>query len=126
MAREIRKAISAGLKPLKSPPPLRGSEWAAEHFYLSAESSYAEGKWKAYPYQVAILDAMTNDDIPKVDWMKAARTGYTKCLLAAMGYFAQHRRRNQTIWQPTDDDRDEFVKTELNPMLRDVEVMREV
>ncbi len=126
MKREIRQAIRAGLRPLKVAEPLRLSEWADRHFYLSAESSYVEGGWKAYPYQVAILDAIGNDDIREVVWKKAARTGYTKILLAAMGYFAQHRRRNQAVWQPTDDDRDEFVKTELDPMLRDVAVMGDV
>src|SRR5699024_8630794 len=51
---------------------------------------------------------------------------YTKILLAAIGYNAHHRRRNQCIWQPTDDDADDFVKTEVDPMLRDIEVMRSV
>ena len=46
--------------------------------------------------------------------------------LALLCYNAHHRRRNQAVWQPTDDDRDEFVKTELEPVLRDVEVMRDV
>ena len=53
-------------------------------------------------------------------------THNTKIILAAIGYFAQHKRRNQVLWQPTDDDRDEFVKTELDPMLRDVAVMESV
>jgi phage terminase large subunit GpA-like protein len=53
-------------------------------------------------------------------------THNTKCLLAMMGYTAQHRRRNQAVWQPTDDDSDDFTKTEVEPMLRDVRVMREV
>ena len=43
-----------------------------------------------------------------------------------MGYMAEHKRRNQALYQPTDDDRDEFVTTELEPMLRDVPVMRRV
>ena len=80
---------------------------------MSAESSYAEGKWAAYPYQTDILDAIGNDEIREINWQKAARTGYTKIILAAMGYFSQHKRRNQAVWQPTDDDIKEFVKTEL-------------
>jgi len=58
--------------------------------------------------------------------MKSARVGYTKIILAAMMYFAHHKRRNQVIWQPVDDDADEFVKTELDTGLRDVEIMHEV
>jgi terminase, large subunit len=72
------------------------------------------------------MDAISNDDIREVVLQKSARVGYTKIALAAVGYFAHHRRRNQALWQPVDDDVDEFVKTELDPMLRDVVAMRDV
>ena len=123
---KIQRAIKQGLAPLRCPPPMRLSEWAEKYFYLSAESSYAEGVWRAYPYQVGIMDAISNDDIKEIIWKKPARVGYTKILLAAVGYYAQHKKRNQAIWQPTDDDRDEFTKVELNSMLRDCDIMREV
>ncbi|MFZ6724697.1 phage terminase large subunit family protein [Undibacterium sp. MH2W] len=122
----IQKAIRRGLKSLEAPVPQRLSEWAAENFYLSAESSYVEGAWKAYPFQNAIMDAFGNDDIEVVVMKKSARVGYTKMLVAAIGYFAHHKRRNQAVWQPTDDDADEFVKVELDTMLRDVPAMQEV
>lgn len=123
---EIQKAIRRGLKSLEAPEPLRLSEWAAKHFYLSAESSYVEGQWIAYPFQPAIMDAFSNDDIEVVVVKKSARVGYTKMLVAAIGYFAHHKRRNQAVWQPTDDDADEFVKVELDTMLRDVKAMQDV
>jgi phage terminase large subunit GpA-like protein len=53
-------------------------------------------------------------------------THNTKMVLAAIGYFAEHKRRNQAIWQPVDDDADEFVKTELDPMIRDVPAMQRI
>lgn len=111
---------------LRAPPPLRLSQWAEEHFYLSAESSYGEQRWSAYPYQVAMLDCMGNDAIREVVVRKAARVGYTKMILAAIGYFAEHKRRNQAIWQPTDEDADDFCKTDVDTMLRDVQVMQRV
>jgi terminase, large subunit len=123
---EIQKAIRRGLAPMGAPDPLTLAEWAAKHFYLSAESSYVEQAWEAYPFQVAVMNAISNDDIREVDWLKSARVGYTKIILAAMLYHAEHKRRNQAIWQPTDDDSDEFVKVELEPALRDVTVMRDV
>lgn len=123
---EIQRAIRSGLKSLEAPEPQRLSEWAAKHFYLSAESSYVEGAWEAYPFQPAIMDAFGNDDIEEVVVKKSARVGYTKMLVAGIGYFAHHKRRNQAVWQPTDDDSDEFVKTELDTMLRDVKAMRDV
>lgn len=122
----LRETVARGLEALKVPEPLTLTQWAAKHFYLSAESSQKTQKWRAYGYQVGIMDAMSNDDIEEVDFQKSARLGYTKCLLAMMGYTAQHRRRNQAVWQPTDDDSDDFTKTEVEPMLRDVRIMREV
>jgi phage terminase large subunit GpA-like protein len=109
-----------------APPPMRLSQWAERHFYLSAESSYLEQRWRCYPPQRAVMDCMSHDDIREVVVMKSARVGYTKMLGAALCYNAQHKRRNQAIWQPTDEDADDFVKTEVDPMLRDVRVMESV
>ncbi len=109
-----------------APPPMRLSQWAEEHFYLSAESSYVEQRWRCYPPQRAIMDCMSHDEIREIDVQKSARVGYTKMLGAAICYFAQHKRRNQAVWQPTDEDADDFVKTEIDPMLRDVRVMESV
>ena len=121
---ELAKTVGRGLGTFGVPPPMTLEEWAREHFYLSKESSYVEQNWVPWPFQRAILACIGNDDISEVDFKKSARVGYTKMLLAAVGYFAEHKRRNQALWQPTDGDSDEFVKTELDTMLRDVKVMR--
>jgi terminase, large subunit len=122
----LRQRLTRGLAAVGIPEPLSLEQWAGEHFYLSAESSYVEQDWSAWPYQRAIMASISNDDIREVDWQKSARTGYTKIILAAQGFFAHHKRRNQALWQPTDDDATAYVKTELDPMLRDVAVMRDV
>lgn len=122
----LEKHLARGLDAFGVPTPMSLDEWAREHFYLSAESSYVEQQWSPWWFQRPIMACISNDDIEEVDWRKSARVGYTKIILAAVGYFAQHKRRNQILWQPTDDDRDEFVKTELDPMLRDVAVMESV
>ena len=118
--------LARGLAAFGVPDPVSLLGWAEKNFYLSAESSYVEQRWKAWPPQRAIMACISNDDIEEIDWPKAARVGNTKIMLAAIGYFSEHKRRNQALWQPTDDDRDEFVKTELDPMLRDVTVMQRV
>lgn len=122
----LEQHLARGLGAFGVPEPMSLDEWAREHFYLSAESSYIEQQWTPWWFQRAIMACISNDDIREIIWRKSARVGYTKIILAAMGYFAQHKRRNQVLWQPTDDDRDEFVKTELDPMLRDVAVMESV
>lgn len=122
----LRNHIAQGLNTFGVPENQTLAEWAEEHFYLSAESSYVEQKWVPWSFQRAIMACISNDDIREINLRKSARVGYTKIILAAIGYFAHHKRRNQCMWQPTDDDRDEFVKTELDPMLRDVAAMQDV
>lgn len=117
----VLKALRAGLEPLRTVAPLTLSDWAASTpFKLSAESSHQTGAWAAYPFQPGWMDAMSNDAIVEVTVRKSKRVGYTKTLLAFIAYNIHHRRRKQGIWQPTDDDRDSFVKSELDPMLRDM------
>lgn len=123
---ELDAAVKRGLEAFAVPSPLRCSQWADKHFFLSKESSYSEGAWSSWPFQRAILDCMGHDDIVSVTLKKPARVGYSKMLLAAMGYFGQHKRRNQLLYQPTDDDADDWVKTDLDTMLRDVKIMSSV
>ncbi len=122
----VLSAVTAGLSPLHAVPPMRLSVWAAKEFFLSAEASHTRGQWVAYPFQPGWMDAFSNDDIEEVTVRKAKRVGYTKTLLAFIAYNAAHRRRKQALWQPTDDDRDSFVKSEVDPMLRDVAALRPV
>lgn len=123
---ELAKAVRTGLSVLHRAPPVTGVEWADEHFYLSPESSYIDGKWETVPNQVAILNAMTNDGITEFNWVKSARVGYTKCIVAAIGYFLEHKKRNLAIWQPDDAARDRFSKKHVDPMIRDVSAVREL
>ena len=87
--------------PLLDTEPLTLSQWADKHFYLSAESSSVVGRWETRPYQKAIMDCISNDDIRTITWQKCGRVGYTKIIVAAVGYYAHHKKRKQVIWQPT-------------------------
>lgn len=122
----VLAAFMAGMAPMRAEPPKSLSKWAAENFFLSAESSHTQGQWIAYPFQIGWMDAFSNDDIEEVTVRKAKRVGYTKTLTAFIAYNAVHRRRKQALWQPTDDDRDSFVKSEIDPMLRDVDALKPV
>lgn len=122
----LQSAIRRGVRVLFSPPPMSLSQWAARNFYLSAESSYVEQSWRAYPFQVVLLDCMGSDEVREFVFRKSARVGYTKMFLACIGYMAEHKRRNQAIYQPTDEDAREFVKTEIDPMIRDVPAVQAV
>lgn len=124
--RGFAPAFQRGMAAWQPREPQTLDEWAREHFYLSAESSYVEQAWTPWPFQRAIMSLLSNDDVREINVRKSARVGFTKILLAYIGYTAHHTRRNQCIWQPTDEDAVDFVKSELEPMLRDVPAMRDV
>lgn len=113
----IKRAVRLGLEGLRAEPPVPLSEWAASEFVLAGESSHQKGAWVAWPFQVGILDFMSDDRIEDLYVMKSKRVGYTKMVTAFVAYNIAHRRRKQALWQPTDDDRDSYVKTEIDPVL---------
>lgn len=99
--------------------------WAQRHFHLDADSSHQVGAWVAWPFQVGIMEWMSDDRIQRVYLRKSKRVGYTKILTALICYYAEHLRRKVALWQPTDDDRDTYVRTELEPVLEEIRVMRD-
>jgi phage terminase large subunit GpA-like protein len=99
------------------------SEWAEKHAVLSAESSAQTGKWSNIPYQVEMLDAMTDRAIESVTVLKSARVGYTKCINHLIGYHIEHDPCPIMVVQPTNGDAEGFSKDEIAPMLRDTPVL---
>jgi phage terminase large subunit GpA-like protein len=122
----IEKASRKGLGAIFKPEPQKLSDWAEDNFYLSPESSSTVGPWETLPYQKGIMNIISNDDVEIITWMKSARVGYTKIITAALAFFSEHKQRNQAVYQPTDDDRDAYVKDEVDPMLRDVPVLKSI
>lgn len=116
-ASAIVQAVRLGLDSLRAEPPMRLADWAARHFVLAGESSHQKGGWIAWAFQVGILDFMSDDRIEDLSIKKSKRVGYTKMITAFVAYNIAHRRRKQALWQPTDDDRDSYVKSEIDPVL---------
>lgn len=123
-AQAIVRSVRLGLDSLRAEVPQRLSEWAAEHFKLAGESSHQKGGWVGWSFQTGILDFMSDDRIEDLAVMKSKRVGYTKMITAFVAYNIAHRRRKQALWQPTDDDRDSYVKSEIDPVLDAVEAVR--
>jgi phage terminase large subunit GpA-like protein len=116
----LKIAVKAGLKSLHRPEPLTAVEWADAHYYLPKESAYQEGRWETLPFQRAIMNAMGSDHIRVVNVIKSARVGYSKMLLGVVSYFIQHKQRNELLWLPTDGDAENFMKSHVEPTIRDV------
>jgi len=121
----LTEAIKAALNIIYRAPPITGAEWADEHFYMSAESSYTKGRWKSHPYQIAIINMICNDEIEEFNWIKSKRVGYTKIISITIGYKTSHKARNICVWQPNDSARDAFSKSHMDGMIRDVSVVRD-
>eukprot|EP00456_Euglypha_rotunda_P052084 TRINITY_DN4199_c0_g1_i7.p1 TRINITY_DN4199_c0_g1~~TRINITY_DN4199_c0_g1_i7.p1 ORF type:complete len:689 (+),score=106.56 TRINITY_DN4199_c0_g1_i7:1920-3986(+) len=113
----VLHAVKLGLASLRAEVYQTLSEWARSNFKLAGESSHQKGGWIAWSFQVGILDFMSDDRIEELDVMKSKRVGYTKMITAFIAYNIAHRRRKQALWQPTDDDRDSYVKSEIDPIL---------
>ncbi|HAM3643057.1 TPA: phage terminase large subunit family protein [Escherichia coli] len=119
-------AIATGLVSLNIPVPLTTVQWADQHYYLPKESSYTPGQWETLPFQVAIMNSMGNDRIRTVNMIKSARVGYTKMLLGVEAYFIEHKSRNSLLFQPTDSAAEDFMKSHVEPTIRDVPVLLEL
>lgn len=120
----INKALGLGLDSLRADVPQPLSQWAVDNFKLAGESSHQKGAWEAWPFQIGILDFMSDDRVEELYVMKSKRVGYTKMITAYLCYNIAHRRRKQALWQPTDDDRDSYVKSEIDPLLDQVEAVK--
>jgi phage terminase large subunit GpA-like protein len=107
------------------PPRLSLSEWADQHYYLSAESSAEAGRWHTLPYQREPMDCMTDPRIVRVSFLKSARVGYTKMLNALTGYHVHHDPASVMLVQPTKDDAKGYSKDEIEGLIRDCPVITE-
>lgn len=116
----LRHFVRAGLRSLFRPEPQTAVEWADANYYLPKESAYQEGRWETLPFQRAIMNAIGSDYIREVNVVKSARVGYSKMLLGVYAYFIEHKQRNTLIWLPTDGDAENFMKTHVEPTIRDI------
>ena len=126
MSDALDLAVRRGREALRPPPAERCSEWAARRFRLAPESSAVAGRFDPWPHQRGLLDVMAADRVRVVTVRKSARAGYTKCLLAYLGWATAVRRRNTLVYLPTDADADEFAKDSVGPLLRDVPELEEL
>jgi phage terminase large subunit GpA-like protein len=112
------------LQGLKPPPQIRHSEWAEQYFVLPEGSSAKPGRFRPWPPQRGILDAMGDPLIPRVTVIKASRVGYTKCLISSIGGTAALDPCAMILLVPTDDDARGFAVDEVEPSFEATPVLR--
>lgn len=101
------------------PPRLSLADWAAENFRLAERASSEPGRFTPWPYQRFILNAIGDPAIERVTVLKAARVGFTKCLMAAIGASAATRPSSIILLVPTDDDARGFAVDEIEPAFQE-------
>lgn len=122
-----RKLLGYAQAILRPKPRLTGTEWADKHYYLSPESSASPGKWKTLPYQIEPINCMTDDgETEQVTWWKSARVGYTKCINIAVAYHIHQNPASILLAQPTEDEAMGYAEDEIEPMIRDNDVVAEL
>ncbi len=115
-----RSVVGRARQALKPPPRRTLSEWADEHFYLSADAGAAEpGRWRTLPFQRGWMDAMTDPQIEQVTVIKSTRVGWTESLKALIGYHVDYDPCPIMVIQPSETDAKGFAKESIEPMLRD-------
>jgi phage terminase large subunit GpA-like protein len=115
----LAEILRAALPSLMPPERLSLSAWAERYAVLSAENSAVPGPWRAYPYQVGVMDAFTDPTVERITVVKSARIGWTRILDHAIGYAIHQDPAPLLIVQPTIEDAEDYSRDELEPMLRD-------
>src|SRR3978361_263949 len=108
-----RGLLDARRRNLQPPPKLTLSQWAERYAVLSRETSAQTGRFRAFPYQVGIMDAVTDPSVTDITVMKSARIGYTKTLDHMVGYFLHQDPSPVLVVQPREDDAKDYSKTEI-------------
>ena len=119
----LRKKVAAALRP---PPVLSYSAWAEQYFRLSSATSAQPGRFRPWKFQKGILDAIGDPLIERVDVIKAARTGYTTSLTAAIGATAVNDPSPIILLMPTDDDARGIIVDEIDPAFRDTPALKDI
>jgi phage terminase large subunit GpA-like protein len=121
---ELNKIGEESLRLAEPPPKLRLSQWAEENFILAEGSSARPGRFRLWPYQRGILDAMGDPEFERVTVMKSARVGYSKCLVAAIGASVANDPCALILLVPTDDDARGYAVDEIEPAFEQTPALR--
>jgi Bacteriophage tail assembly protein len=97
------------------------SEWSIENAYISADGNAEPGRFRPYPFQIGIMDAMTDPKTERVSIMKSARVGYTTMIGNLIGYHIDHDPCPVMMVQPTIDMAEDYSKNDFECMVRDVD-----
>ena len=112
-----RRALYQTLNPVDRPPI---DQWANDNCTIPKETRGSSSpRWEGEVAQNDVMQMMVSDRLSALWWMKSARSGATKMLIWMCFYVGLLLRRNILGYFPNDEDRDDFVRKEYDPAVRD-------
>jgi phage terminase large subunit GpA-like protein len=101
------------------PPRVPMADWADEHFWLPSGDSNA-GRWRTFPYQRDILNAISDPDVERVSVKKSTQVGWSNIVKIAISYHVDTDPCRILIVQPTIDDGEKYSKEDVIPMFEEL------
>ena len=102
------------------PEPLKVSEWADRHRYLTREGAAEPGPWSTNrtPYLREIMDVLSDDHpCKKAVFLKCTQVGGTEVLNNFAGYVIDHSPGPTMVVMPTEKLGQRWSKQRLAPMI---------
>ena len=99
-------------------PFLSVTDWAAQNRFLTGAES---GRYNPNrcPYQRAIQDCFNDPEIREITWQAGERVGKSTVASNCLGYLIDREPANVLWVMPSREGVADFLKDELEPMLRD-------
>jgi phage terminase large subunit GpA-like protein len=113
--RNVRRFAKKKAALCKPKPKLTGLEYSNRYSYLTGLPGGARAKWHTRPYQEPWMNWFTYS-WAETSWnMKSARVGYSAAFKTGfVQYYSHWKPSSIGIYHPTGDDRDRYVKKEIN------------
>ena len=104
--KQANHLIKEVIKYLSPPPTMSLSEWTVNNRVFSSEESSIPGPYNPNfaPFQLSIMDAITNPDVEKIVVMASTRIGKTSIITNVIGYFASLDPCPILYMRPRDED----------------------
>jgi terminase, large subunit len=123
LADDLRQVRCEALAP---PPLLSLSQWADQHARIPIAGNALPGRWRAFAYQVAWMEAMTDPAVKMVVVMKSSRIGYTRTLIHAASFYIAQDPSPVLVVLPRESDGEDFSRSEILPALLDTPALFEI
>lgn len=124
ISERTKAIVQPWFKVLRWPKEQSLNDWSEANAYLSAEGNAEPGKWRSLPYQVGIMDAISDPAVEMVSLMKSGRVGYTRILNNTVGYYVEHDPCPIMLIQPTIEDAEDYSKEEIDSLLNNTPCLK--